>query len=148
MIVTALVDTNILVYCWDWGVPQKLAAARETLRSGLAAERLCLPHQAVVEFLSVVTRPRRGGPPLLSLRDAWRETENLLTGFPVLYPNDGVVRTALRGMATYQLSWYDAHLWAYAEHYGVSEILSEDFEDGRLYGTVRVKNPFIEAGLA
>jgi predicted nucleic acid-binding protein len=59
-----------------------------------------------------------------------------------------VVRTALRGMATYQLSWYDAHLWAYAEHYGVSEILSEDFEDGRLYGTVRVKNPFIEAGLA
>jgi len=68
--------------------------------------------------------------------------------FPVLYPNDHVFRTALRGMATYQLSWFDAHLWAYAEHYGLPEILSEDFEHGRMYGTVRIRNPFMELGLA
>ena len=30
-----------------------------------------------------------------------------------------------------------------AEHYGLSELLSEDFEHGRRYGTVRVVNPFI-----
>jgi predicted nucleic acid-binding protein len=146
--VTTLVDTNILIYCWDWRFPEKLAVARETIRRGLATEQICLPHQAIVEFMSVVAKPRAGRPALLALRDAWRETENLLSGFPVLYPNDGVVRTALRGMATYQLSWYDAQLWAYAEHYGMSEILSEDFEHGRLYGTVRVTNPFIEAGLS
>jgi predicted nucleic acid-binding protein len=54
-----------------------------------------------------------------------------------------LVRMALRGMAAYQLSWFDAHLWAYAEHYGLPEILSEDFEHGRLYGNVRIRNPFI-----
>jgi hypothetical protein len=39
-------------------------------------------------------------------------------------------------------SWFDAHLWAYTEHYGLEEIVSEDFEHGRLYGSVRVGNPF------
>ena len=39
--------------------------------------------------------------------------------------------------------WFDAHLWAYAEHYGLSELYSEDFQHDRLYGTVRVVNPFL-----
>jgi predicted nucleic acid-binding protein len=51
--------------------------------------------------------------------------------------------TALRGACAYQLPWYDAHLRAYAEHYGLSELHSEDFEHDHLYGTVRVVNPFL-----
>jgi predicted nucleic acid-binding protein len=51
-------------------------------------------------------------------------------------------RTALRGAAAYHLSWFDAHLWAYAEHYGIAQLISEDFEHGRMYGSVRVINPF------
>lgn len=47
--------------------------------------------------------------------------------FPILYPDAQVVRTTLRGMAAYQLSWFDAHLWAYAEHYGLPEIISGGF---------------------
>ena len=71
------------------------------------------------------------------------EAEELLSQFVILYPNEALVRTALRGAAAYQLSWYDAHMWAYAEHYGLTELLSEDFEHGRLYGTVRAVNPFL-----
>ena len=41
------------------------------------------------------------------------------------------------------LSPEDAHLWAYAEHYGMSELYSEDFQHDRMYGTVRVVNPFV-----
>jgi predicted nucleic acid-binding protein len=74
---------------------------------------------------------------------AFREAEELLTQFIVLYPHEALVRTALRGAAAYQLSWYDAHLWAYAECYGLSELLSEDFQHHRFYGTVRVVNPFL-----
>jgi predicted nucleic acid-binding protein len=65
-----------------------------------------------------------------------------MTQFPILYPNAAVVHSALLGSAAYRLSWFDAHLWAYAEHYGLEEIVSEDFEHGRLYGSVRVRNPF------
>ena len=42
-----------------------------------------------------------------------------------------------------QLSWSDAQLWAYAEHYGLAELISEDFQHDRICGTVRVVNPFL-----
>jgi predicted nucleic acid-binding protein len=42
----------------------------------------------------------------------------------------------------YELSWFDAHLWAYAEVYGLREIWSEDFQHDRRYRTVRVVNPY------
>jgi len=49
-------------------------------------------------------------------------------------------------VATYQLSWLDAHLWAYAEHCGLDVIVPEDFCDGQRIGTVRIRNPFAAAG--
>jgi predicted nucleic acid-binding protein len=140
--VAALIDTNLLIYRFDSRFPQKQRIAETVLRRCIAEDSGRIPHQAVVEFFAVVTRPIKGGLPLLAAEDAYRETEELLTQFPVLYPNDRVVRTALRGVAAYQLSWFDAHLWAYAEVYGIAELLSEDFQHDRLYGTVRVTNPF------
>jgi predicted nucleic acid-binding protein len=81
---------------------------------------------------------------LMSRTAAYREAEELMALFVVLYPNEAVVRLALRSAAAYQLSWFDAHLWACAEHYGLSELYSEDFEHDRLYGAVvRAVNPFI-----
>ena len=141
--VAALVDSNILVYRFDTASPRKQARATELLRHGIAEDSLRVPHQAVIEFVAVVTRARGGKGPLLSTPVAYREAEELLSQFVILYPDEALVRTALRGAAAYQLSWYDAHLWAYAEHYGLNELLSEDFEHGRLYGTVRVINPFL-----
>jgi len=139
--VAALVDTNVLVYRFDPRFPEKQARATEVLRRGVADGSLRLPHQALVELVAAVTRPLGGNPPLLSREDAVREVEDLIAQFEVLYPNEQIIRLALRGMAAYQLSWFDAHLWAAAEHFGMEEILSEDFQDGRQYGAVRVRNP-------
>jgi predicted nucleic acid-binding protein len=102
-----------------------------------------VPHQALVEFVAAVTRPTSSGLPLLSPEDARREAEEILVQFEVLYPTEALLRTALRGAAAYQLGWFDAHLWAYAEYHGLAELLSEDFEHDRLYGTVRTVNPFL-----
>jgi predicted nucleic acid-binding protein len=139
----ALVDTNVLVYRFDPRFPDKQRQATDLLRRGIETDTLRVPHQAVLEFVAVTTRVRGSdGAPLLERADALREAEEFLTQFTVLYPSDGVLRTALRGAAAYQLSWFDAHLWAYAEHYGLEELLSEDFEDGRLLGSVRIRDPF------
>jgi predicted nucleic acid-binding protein len=142
--VAYLVDTNILVCRFDPRFPEKQAVARDLLRKGLAEDKARIPHQALLEFFAVVTRIRPGSSskPLLAADEACRETEELMVQFPVLFPNAALMRTALQGGAAYQLSWFDAHLWAYAEHYGLEEIVSEDFEHGRLYGSVRVRNPF------
>jgi predicted nucleic acid-binding protein len=143
--VAYLVDTNILVYRFDPRFPEKQSTARDLLRQGLTEDAVRIPHQALLEFVAVVTRVRAGSRPLLAPGEARQETEELMAQFPVLYPNAALVRTALQGAAAYQLSWLDAHLWAYAEHYGLEEIVSEDFEHGRLYGSVRVRNPFRRA---
>jgi len=141
--VAFLIDTNVLVYRFDPRDPDKQRLATELLRRGIESDEARLPHQAIVEFVAAVTRRLRGTErALLSPPDSRREAEELLVQFRVLYPNEEIVRTALRGAAAYELSWYDAHFWAYAEHYGVREIVSEDFEHGRLYGSVRARNPF------
>ena len=141
-IVAALVDTNILVYAFDPGDRRKQRIAAELLDLGLQLDSLRLSHQTVVEFVSAVTRSRQDGKPLMSTAVALREAEELLAQFIVLYPNEALLRTALRGASAYQLSWYDAHMWAYAEYYGLGELYSEDFEHNRMYGTVRAVNPF------
>jgi predicted nucleic acid-binding protein len=143
--VAALVDTNVLVYRFDPRDRRKQGVATDVLRAGIADASLRLPHQAVVEFVAAVTRPLGDEPPLLPAAEARREAEELLAQFDVLYPDEPLVRLALRGAAAYGLSWFDAHLWAYAEHHGLPELLSEDFQHGRLHGTVRIVNPFLEA---
>ena len=138
----ALVDTNVLVYRFDPRFPEKQRRATELLRKGIAEDSIRVPHQAIVEFVAATTRQPSGGTPLLAPEEARREAEEMLSQFEVLYPTEGLVRTALRGAAAYQLSWFDAHLWAYAEHYGLEELLSEDFQHDRLYGRVRAVDPF------
>jgi predicted nucleic acid-binding protein len=140
--VAALVDTNVLVYRFDPRFPKRQQIATEILRRGIVEDSVRIPHQAVVEFVAVVARPTGGAGPLLSVHEALREAEEMLSQFVVLYPDVGLLRTALRGAVAYQLSWFDAHLWAYAEHFGLPELLSEDFQHDRLYGSVRAVNPF------
>jgi predicted nucleic acid-binding protein len=140
--VAALVDTNVLVYRVDPRFPAKQAVATRLLHDGIRDGTVHVPHQALLEFVAVVTRPMKGGTRLLSDAEAWREAEDLMTACPVLFPTEAVVRNALRGAAVYQLSWFDAHLWAYAETFGLADLYSEDFQHGRRYGTVRAVNPF------
>src|SRR5437879_5794620 len=140
--VAALVDTNILVYRYDPRFPAKQARATQLLRQGIADNSIVVPHQALVEFVAAVTRPISGKTSLLSVEEAHREVDEMLAQFSVVYPTENTLRTALRGAALYKLSWFDAHLWAYADERGLDPLWSEDFEDGRLYGRVRVLDPF------
>ena len=145
MSVVSLIDTNVLVYAVDPRASAKLAVARDLLRTAHVDHALVIPHQAIVEFVSAVTRPRRDleGAAILARADAWAFAEELIRTRPILFPDASVLSTALRGAGVYQLSWFDAHLWAYAEANGIPEILSEDFTHGRHYGSVRVRNPFL-----
>lgn len=140
----ALIDTNVLVYRFDYRAPEKQRVAQDLLRRGIAERSLLLPHQAVIEFIPAVTRPTKQGPPLLTTGEAFQEAESLLDQLTVLYPREDVVRLAIQGAAKYQLSWFDAHLWAYAEVYRLTVLFSEDFQHGRFYGGVQAVNPFLE----
>ncbi len=137
-----LIDTNVLIYCYDERFPDKQRIAESILRDGIASGHLRIAHQSIVEFVSATTR---GEPEnrILDLPDAIREAEELMASFTIIYPDESVLRMALRGAAAYGLSWFDAHIWAYAEVHGIRELLSEDFQHGRMYGMVTVQNPFL-----
>lgn len=141
----ALVDTNVLVYRFDPRFPGKQRIATALLRDGIRDGGLWLAHQTLVEFVAVVTRPLAGETPLLQPEQATQEVEELLAQFDVLYPDEEVVRLALRGAAAYGLSWFDAHMWACAERHGIEQLCSEDFQHDRTYGSVRVIDPFAGA---
>ena len=142
MAARTLIDTNVLVYRYDGRFPDKQSIAAEVLREGIASGNARIPHQSIVEFVAATTRGRPVDQ-LLDAANARREAEELMAQFPILYPNNEVLRTALRGAAAYALSWFDAHMWAYAEVHGIEELLSEDFQHGRMYGSVTVRNPFL-----
>jgi len=138
----ALVDTNILVYRFDPRFPEKQDRADDLLRKSIADGEARLSSQAIVEFVAATSRPIGKANPLLSPTDSRREAEELLSQFDVLYANDALVRLALRGAAAYQLPWFDAHMWAYAEYFGCEILWSEDFQHERSYGTVTTIDPF------
>lgn len=138
----ALVDTNVLVYRFDDRFPEKRAVADALLREGIAADRVRLAHQAVLEFVAATTRLQRDGTTILDPSVARLEAEDLLRQFQVIYPDDRVVWTALQGMAAYDLSLWDAHMWACAEVHELGILYSEDFQHERWYGGVLVLDPF------
>lgn len=138
----ALVDTNVLVYRFDGRFPEKQKTATDILRRGIAEDSIRVPHQSIVEFVAASTRSIKGHR-ILAKEDALREAEEFLKQFTVLYPNESILRQAFRGCAAFGLSWFDAHILSYAEFYGLSEILTEDLQHDRHYGTVRIVNPFL-----
>lgn len=141
----ALVDTNVLVHRYDGRDLNKQQRATEVLREGVRTGTHFLSHQALIEFFAAVTRPPSDGDPLLTREEATREVEEMMLIYEVLHPSDEVVRLALRGTAAYGLSWFDAHMWAYAERHGIDTLLSEDLQAGRTYGTVTVVDPFSDS---
>ena len=54
------------------------------------------------------------------------------------------LRIALDGFAGHRLSWFDAHLVAFAESFSIPLLYSEDLSHNGLYGSVRVINPFVD----
>jgi predicted nucleic acid-binding protein len=95
--VAALVDTNVLVYRFDGGFPEKQKRATEILRRGIIENSVRLPHHAIIEFVAAVTHPIRGHI-ILKQPDALREAEEFLQQFTVLYRNEAILRDALRGL--------------------------------------------------
>jgi len=140
-----LFDTNILVHRHDPRDPRKQLIAKELLRTELGKENGSIAQQCLVEFVAATTRPLQGyeGRPLLDSVEAAYEAEDLCRQFPVLYPRRDQYIIALRGWRTYGISWFDAHLWSFAEYYQIDIIYSEGFQHQREYGNVQVINPFV-----
>lgn len=136
-----LIDTNILIYLYDFQDPRKQASSREVLDALGVSGFGRLSVQSLSEFLSIATRKL---VPPLPPEDAIKQVESFLRLWPVFDLTPLIVFEAGRGLREHQLSYYDAQIWASAKLNQVQTVFSEDFSDGSILEGVRFANPFAD----
>ena len=134
-----LIDTNVLVYTFDQNDPPRQERAIQVLRALEESFSGRLTVQCLAEFSSVAMRKLR---PAMSPEDTLAQVERFQRIFTVYALTPMIILEALRGVRTYQLSYYDAQLWASARLTQIPVVFSEDFNPGVLEG-VRFVNPFV-----
>ena len=137
-----LLDTNVLVYCFDGAEHEKQARALVVVarvgRPGPAGLTATLPAQALAEFARVVTGRLR---PPLPADEVYRQVELYERVFPVVALTSAVVLEAVRGLRDYGFSYYDAQIWAVAKLNQVSVVLSEDVASGSTVEGIAYRGP-------
>ncbi len=134
-----LIDTNVLVYAYDRSEPEKQRRAVRVLDNLARTGEGCLCTQVLSEFFVNVTR-KIAKP--LTLAQAEQRLVHYARVWPIFPVTSQVVFEAVRGVREYQLSFWDAQIWAVARLYYISTVLSEDFNPGAVLEGVQFVNPF------
>ncbi len=134
----AFFDTNVLVYAFDAGSPEKRKRALALFSECAGEGTLLLSVQVLQEFYVTVTRklqkPLPAGTALAAVND--------LAVFPVIPTDTALVRAAIRTHQDASISFWDALIVEAARSGGAALLYSEDLQDGRDFGGLRVVNPF------
>ena len=134
----AFVDTNVFVYAVDRHAPGKQRRAQAVLEE-LGASSIVLSTQVLQEFY--VTATRKLVAPL-SAEDAERRVHEL-SDLDVVVVELPLIRAAIALSREHSLALWDALIIESARTRDCRRLLSEDLQDGRQFGRVRVENPFL-----
>lgn len=129
------VDTNILIYAHDAASPAKRAVALELIGRLSAGRNGRLSTQVLLEFFAT---SRKIG----LQRAVAAEIVEDLTSWPVYAPTVEDVSVAVGFSIRQTISVWDSLIIHSALQSGCDILWSEDLQDGRRFGTLRVQNPF------
>lgn len=131
---SAFFDTNVLVYTVSDDPKRPIA-------EGILAQGGVISAQVLNEYVNTV----RG-----KFRHDWPQIERSLRWFRDVFDQIRPVTIALNEAAVglardHGLHIYDALIVAAALEAGCDTLFSEDMQDGRKFGGLTIRNPFIEA---
>lgn len=129
-------DTNILVYSVDLDAGERHDRAIE-LFAQLSPSNCVLSLQSLCEFFAAVTRKK-----LMPVGDAMAQVDDWQQFFPVVAAGAATLTKAFTAVKRYQLSFWDAVLWATIRDAGIATLLSEDFQHEQHLEGVQIINPF------
>jgi predicted nucleic acid-binding protein len=132
-----LIDTNVLIHTIDKRDQSKQELAIRLL-SILNRDDVALPAQVLAEYANVSMK--KFGMPA---DQVYQHLQAYQASFVVVSLTPGVVLEAVRGVRDYQLSYFDAQIWAVAKLNQIPVILSEDFNTGATLEGVHFINPFM-----
>ena len=138
MIVDCFLDTNILVYA-------AAGRGREEMKRQVALKLIeetefGLSAQVLQEFFVTVTR-KIGTP--LSAMEALEWIEQL-ESFPCIAVDRSLVKIGIEVSERCRISYWDGVIVAAAGAMGADTLYSEDLNHGQVYGTVTLRNPFLQ----
>jgi predicted nucleic acid-binding protein len=135
----SFVDTNILVYAYDSNQPRKRSVASDLLQRLWQERKGRASMQVMNEFYVTVTKKLR---PAIDVERAWDDVLALMAWDPQPM-NREVLIGAREVERRYLTSWWDATIVAAAQAQRCTILLSEDFQDGMVFGQLKVRNPFV-----
>lgn len=133
------IDTNILVYSIDRDAGTRHEQSR-VLVDALADRDCVLTVQALAEFFHAVTRKDK-----MPTEDAAAMVHDWMELFPVANADGRSLGQAIQLANEHGFAFWDAMLIQAARAAGVTRLLTEDMQDGRTVGTLRLENPFKKA---
>lgn len=136
-----LLDTNIIVYLHDDREIDKQQKAFEIIKILRKYKNGNLSTQVLSEFSNVALKKLK---PSLEWAEIIKQIDILTNKLTVLPLTKEIVLEALRGVGEYQLSYYDAQIWAIAKIHNIPFILSEDFNNNSVIDGVTFLNPFAQ----
>ena len=132
------VDTNVVLYWVAAKDTRKQPIAREWIDVLWATRLGRLSWQVVFEFYANAER-KCGAPPAV----ARAAVQDLARWEPVTMGHP-TIRRAWDWCDAAKINFWDALIVAAAEQAGCRWLLSEDFQEGRSFGSVMVVNPFAQ----
>ena len=136
---SVFVDSTTILYPLDPTEIEKGRICETWLRTVRPSGALVLAMQVLNEVHSAAWRKPVFKPARTGLRDHLRTYHAFCTAPP---QTPGTQEQAWALQDRYGLQWRDALLLASANAAGCEHFLSEDLNDGQLYGSVRAINPF------
>jgi predicted nucleic acid-binding protein len=138
MTAAVFVDTNIFVYARDPRDYAKRARAAHWLRVLWSEQRGRTSLHVLSEYYAVVTRKLKVPVPR---EDAWDDVQTFMCWGPQ-QTDAALLSQAYEIEQSHQLNWWDCLVVAAAQAQGCALLLTEDLQDGALFGDVTVRNPF------
>lgn len=132
------VDANVFLYARDGSEPWKRQRARAWLDHLWREELGRTSLQALSEFYVNLNRKEFSG---LGPDEAWEAVARYLAWRPQAV-NDEIFQRAREIERRFRLSWWDSMIVAAAQLQGCALLLTEDLQDGGVYGAVTARNPF------
>ena len=132
------VDTNVLVYAHDVSTGSRHEQARSVVER-LWHERTGALSTQILQELYVSMRRKAGRP--LTATQAREIVADYLRWEVVVNTGESIL-DAIALEERYRLSFWDALVIHAARECGAETLYSEDLNDGQVYDSVRVVNPF------
>ena len=132
------VDTNILIYSIDTDAGTRHEQAQAVM-DALPDADCVLTLQALAEFFHAVTRKDK-----MPAEEAAAMVHDWMELFPVAVADGRTLTGAIHMKEAESFSFWDAMLVEAARTAGVTRLLSEDMQNGRIVGALHIENPFKE----